>query len=54
MKEVNICVDEHGVLVAVYPDGRVGPIFVDIPDTAYYGCLIAGDPSPDDSERRGE
>lgn len=52
MKEVKICVDDNGVLVAVYPDGHVGPIFVDIPNTAYYGCLIAGAPLPDDEMRR--
>lgn len=44
MEEVKIRVDNHGTLVAVYPDGRVGPIWVYLPDAGYYGVLIAGTP----------
>ena len=38
-QEVKICVNEHGVLVAVLPDGHKKDIVVDVFDLAHYGIL---------------
>ena len=40
MEEIKICVDEHGVLTALLPDGHYSRILVDLPNPAYYGALI--------------
>ena len=40
MQEVKICVDDHGVLVAVYPDGTQATILVDVYESSQYGILL--------------
>ncbi len=42
MEEVKICVNDFGTLFAVYPDGKVRTILVDVHDMQHYGILRIG------------
>lgn len=44
MEEVKIMVNDFGTLFAVYPDGKVRTILVDVHDTQHYGILRIGAP----------
>ena len=42
MQEVKICVNDMGILFAVFPDGKVRTILVDVQDLQHYGILCIG------------
>lgn len=52
MEEVKIMVNDFGTLFAVYPDGKVRTILVDVHDTQHYGILRIGAPVQLKGERK--
>ena len=42
MEELKIMVNDFGTLFAMYPDGRVRTILVDVHDAQHYGILRVG------------
>lgn len=47
MEEIKIGVNEFGTLFAVFPDGSVRTILVDVHDIQHYGILRVGNVTKD-------
>ena len=45
MTEVKIGVNDFGTLFAIYPDGSVRTILVDVPHETHFGTLLVGQPA---------